>query len=64
MPKSNYNCVVVIEQKQGNIIDQYMFRFDDYRVATALNNLLCNVNNVEVNHDIYSNKKGHKEHEA
>lgn len=44
----NRNCTVVIEQKEGGKIRQTIFSFDDYRVATAISNLLCNINEVRM----------------
>ena len=50
------NCTIVIEQKLGDKIKQSIFKFDDYRVATAIDNLLCNIEHVE--HDFSEYKKG------
>lgn len=44
------NCQIVVKQKDGDNINAYLFDFDDYRVATAICNLLCNIENVNVFH--------------
>lgn len=44
------NCQIMVKQKDGNNIKATMFDFDDYRVATAICNLLCNIENVNVNY--------------
>ncbi len=44
----NTNCQIVVKQKDGKNIKAYLFEFDDYRVATAISNLLFNINNVNV----------------
>lgn len=44
----NKNCQIVVKQKDGNNIKAVMFEFDDYRVATAINNLLCNIEHMNV----------------
>ena len=43
------NCTILVEQKNGKKIKQKIFSFDDYRVATAIENLLCNIEYVSVN---------------
>ena len=52
---SKLNCSITTVQVEGNEIHTDIFRFNDYRVATAINNLLCNVNNVE--HQCYKDRK-------
>ena len=47
------NCTIVIEQKEGVKIKQDLFSFDDYRVATSIANLLCNIEGVEFEHNTY-----------
>ena len=47
------NCTIVIEQKEGARITQDLFAFDDYRVATAIANLLCNIEGVKSEHSSY-----------
>ena len=47
------NCTIIIEQKNAGEIRQSMFQFDDYRVATALENILCNVNDVSHKVSVY-----------
>ena len=47
------NCTIIVEQKLGDTIKQSMFSFDDYRVATAISNLLCNINDVTINTTSY-----------
>ena len=47
------NCTIVIEQKMQGRIKQSLFSFDDYRVATAIENLLCNMEHTEVNFSEY-----------
>lgn len=44
----NNNCQIVVKQKEGDKIKAYLFDFDDYRVATAINNLLCNIEDMNV----------------
>lgn len=44
------NCRIVVIQKDGDNDKEYLFDFDDYRVATAICNLLCNIENVNVNY--------------
>lgn len=44
----NNNCQIVVKQKDGDKIKAYLFDFDDYRVATAINNLLCNIEHMNV----------------
>lgn len=39
----NFNCEILVTQ--GNITNRY--RFDDYRVATAIENLLCNIQHID-----------------
>ena len=40
------NCTIVVEQKDSNKITTAIYTLDDYRVATAICNLLDNVVNV------------------
>lgn len=47
------NCTIVIEQKEGKKIKQNIFSFDDYRVATAISNLLLNINDMKFNYSEY-----------
>ena len=47
------NCTIVIEQKTEGRIKQSLFSFDDYRVATAIANLLCNIEGVKSEHSSY-----------
>ena len=52
------NCTIVIEQKAQGRIKQSLFSFDDFRVATAIENLLCNMEHTEVRFSEY--KEGDK----
>ena len=47
------NCTIVIEQKEGTKITQDLFAFDDYRVATAIANILCNIEGATHEHSKY-----------
>lgn len=40
------NCTIVVEQKDSNKITTAIYTLDDYRVATAICNILDNVENV------------------
>lgn len=42
------NCTIVVEQTghYDNVVTTAIYTFDDYRVATAIQNLLDNINNV------------------
>ena len=53
------NCTIVIEQKMQGKIKQSLFSFDDYRVAIAIENLLCNMEHTKVKFSEY--KEGTKE---
>ena len=53
------NCTIVIEEKAQGRIKQSLFSFDDYRVATAIENILCNMEHTEVKFSEY--KEGSKE---
>lgn len=53
------NCTVVIEQQMQGRIKHSMFSFDDYRVAIAIENLLCNMEHTKVSFSEY--KEGSKE---
>lgn len=48
------NCTIVIEQIEGTKCTQEVFSFDDYRVATAISNLLHNIENVKFGRDYYN----------
>ena len=41
------NCTIVVEQKDGDKITTAIYTLDDYRVATAIQNIMDNVSNVE-----------------
>lgn len=43
MDNKDYNCSVVIKQVEGGKINTHTYKFDDYRVATALCNILGNL---------------------
>lgn len=45
------NCTILIEQSEGNKVKSSVYRTDDYRIATALCNILNNVGNMEIEHD-------------
>lgn len=44
------NCQIVVKQKEGDNTTVHLFEFDDYRVATAVCNLLWNIINVNVSY--------------
>lgn len=39
----NFNCEILV--RQDKVTDRY--RFDDFRVATAIENLLCNIEHID-----------------
>lgn len=41
--EKDFNCEILV--RQGNVTDRY--RFDDFRVATAIENLLRNIEHVD-----------------
>ena len=55
-----YNCEIVVKQKNGDSIDTMIFNLDDYRVATAIQNILCNVEHVDATCKSYKVRKGNK----
>ena len=46
-----YNCELVVVQHYGEESTLSSFKFNDYRVATAIENILCNVINIEYSRD-------------
>ena len=48
--KDNYNCSVVVKQVDTGKIYTNTYKFDDYRVATALCNILNNLDNTYFNY--------------
>lgn len=44
------NCEIIVYQKDGENIKEHKFDFDDYRVAIAICNLLCNIENVRTSY--------------
>ena len=47
------NCTIVIEQIEGTKCKQEVFSLDDYRIATAISNLLHNMEHVHSAIDHY-----------
>ena len=41
------NCTITITQVSGNHVSIHTYKLDDYRVATAINNILDNVRYTE-----------------
>ena len=52
-----YNCEIVVKQKNGDGFDTMIFNLDDYRVATAIENILCNVEHVNVTCKPYNKER-------
>ena len=47
--EENKNCTITIEQKQGDHVTTCIYKLNDYRVATAICNILDNVAEVDSN---------------
>ena len=45
------NCTIVIEQRKNNKVNTSIFKFDDYRIATAIDNLLLNIDREIIEFD-------------
>ena len=43
------NCTIMIEQREGKKIKLHAYETDDYRIATAIENLLHNMECVTYN---------------
>lgn len=52
----NFNCEILVTQ--GNIINRY--RFDDYRVATAIENLLRNIKHIDFKYNYHKENTDEK----
>ena len=52
------NCTIMIEQREGKKIQLHAYETDDYRIATAIENLLHNMECVTY-YDL-SNKEARK----
>lgn len=52
------NCTIMIEQKEGKKIKLHGYETDDYRIATAIENLLHNMECVK--YTDFSNKEARK----
>lgn len=46
------NCTIIVEQKDSNKITTAIYTLDDYRVATAVCNILDNVEHVHKDHNV------------
>ena len=52
------NCTIMIEQRKGKKINLHSYETDDYRIATAIENLLHNMECVT--YCDFSNKEARK----
>lgn len=44
------NCSIQVDQKHGVYIASTLYEMEDYRVATAIENLLSNIRGVKIQH--------------
>lgn len=46
------NCTIIVEQKDSNKITTAIYTLDDYRIATAICNILDNVESTAKNYSV------------
>lgn len=52
MPGRGKNCKITVEMCESGKIRQYCYIFDDYRVAQATANILCNLKYMDYKSNI------------